>query len=127
MGYALLILGIILSLISKNSYFSYLTKKLKQINVKTIVLIFILSGTFYSSSAQTGIGAGIPDVDDNLVKEFRNLDLFDAAKSGGWLIPTNLKDIYSQGLLAGYLRRKLMDNHLQIPMPIRWHHQMNNL
>jgi hypothetical protein len=48
----------------------------------------------------------------NLVKEFRNLDLFDAAKSGGWLIPTNLKDIYSQGLLAGYLRRKLMDNHL---------------
>tara|TARA_R110001592_G_scaffold221139_2_gene475807 strand:+ start:13994 stop:16627 length:2634 start_codon:yes stop_codon:yes gene_type:complete len=48
----------------------------------------------------------------NLVKELRNLDLLDAAKGGGWLIPTNLKDIYSQGLLAGYLRRKLMDNHL---------------
>jgi len=48
----------------------------------------------------------------NLVKELRNLDLFDVAKNDGWLIPTNLKDIYSQGLLAGYLRRKLMDNHL---------------
>lgn len=48
----------------------------------------------------------------NLVKELRNLDLLDAARSGGWLIPTNIKDIYSQGLLAGYLRRKLMDNHL---------------
>lgn len=48
----------------------------------------------------------------NLVKELRNLDLLDAAKSGEWIIPTNLKDIYSQGLLAGYLRRKIMDNYL---------------
>ncbi|WP_140169158.1 hypothetical protein, partial [Vibrio parahaemolyticus] len=28
------------------------------------------------------------------------------------MIPTNVKDIYSQGLLAGYLRRKIMDNVL---------------
>lgn len=48
----------------------------------------------------------------NLVKELRNLDLLDAAKSGEWIVPTNVKDIYSQGLLAGYLRRKLMDNQM---------------
>lgn len=48
----------------------------------------------------------------NLIKELRNLDLLDAEKGGGWIIPTSVKDIYSQGLLAGYLRRKLMDNHL---------------
>lgn len=48
----------------------------------------------------------------NLVKELRNLDLLDAAKGGHWIVPTNVKDIYSQGRLAGYLRRKLMDNQM---------------
>lgn len=48
----------------------------------------------------------------NLVKELRNLDLLDLAKGRGWIIPTNVRDIYSQGQLAGYLRRKLMDNQL---------------
>lgn len=48
----------------------------------------------------------------NLVKELRNLDLLDLAKRRGWIIPTNVRDIYSQGQLAGYLRRKLMDNQL---------------
>lgn len=47
----------------------------------------------------------------NLVKELRNLDLLDLSKDGGWIIPTNIRDIYSQGQLAAYLRRKLMDNH----------------
>lgn len=48
----------------------------------------------------------------NLVKELRNLDLLDTVKSGEWLIPTNVRDIYSQGTLAGYLRRKILDNQL---------------
>ncbi|ELY4557320.1 hypothetical protein SMZ76_001727, partial [Cronobacter sakazakii] len=48
----------------------------------------------------------------NLVKELRNLDLLDAVKSGEWIIPTNVRDIYSQGTLAGYLRRKILDNQL---------------
>lgn len=50
----------------------------------------------------------------NTVKECRNLDLLEYSKSGRgvWVIPTNVKDIYSQGLLAGYLRRKIMDNVL---------------
>lgn len=32
----------------------------------------------------------------NLVKELRNLDLLDNIKSGEWLVPTNVKDIYSR-------------------------------
>jgi hypothetical protein len=48
----------------------------------------------------------------NLVKELRNLDLLDAVKSGEWIIPTNVRDIYYQGTLAGYLRRKILDNQL---------------
>lgn len=50
----------------------------------------------------------------NTVKECRNLDILESSKSskGCWEIPTNVKDIYSQGLLAGYLRRKIMDNVL---------------
>ena len=48
----------------------------------------------------------------NLVKELRNLDLLDAVKSGEWIIPTNVRDIYSQGTLAGFLRRKIVDNQL---------------
>lgn len=48
----------------------------------------------------------------NLIKELRNLDLLDAVKTGEWMIPTKVRDIYSQGNLAGYLRRKIMDNQL---------------
>jgi len=48
----------------------------------------------------------------NLVKEFKNLDLLEASKGGGWIVPTNVQDIYTQGQLAGFLRRKLMDNDL---------------
>lgn len=48
----------------------------------------------------------------NLIKEFRNFDLLEAAKSGGWIIPAKVLDIYSQGQLTGYLRRKIMDNDL---------------
>ncbi|TCD20492.1 hypothetical protein E0D86_13805 [Pseudomonas sp. IC_126] len=48
----------------------------------------------------------------NLVKEFRNLDLVEASTTGQWIIPAKIKDLYSQGQLAGYLRRKLMDNTL---------------
>ena len=48
----------------------------------------------------------------NLVKELRNLDLFDSSKVEGYYIPANIKDLYSQGRLAGYLRRKLLDNEI---------------
>ena len=73
LGYALLILGFILSLVNKNSYFQFLARKLKQSAVKSLVLLFAIGGLTVSSFAQTGIGTAIPDIDDQLVKEFSQL------------------------------------------------------
>jgi hypothetical protein len=47
----------------------------------------------------------------NLVKELRSLDLLQAS-SDGWIIPTNVKDIYTQGGLSTFIRKKLLDNDL---------------
>ncbi|QHQ26002.1 hypothetical protein [Pectobacterium parvum] len=47
----------------------------------------------------------------NLVKELRSLDLLQAS-SDGWIIPTNVKDIYTQGGLSTFVRKKLLDNDL---------------
>lgn len=71
LGYALLTLGFILSLVNKNSYFQFLTRKLKQISHKTIVLLFAFAGLSVSSYAQSG--AGIPDIDNKLVSDFSEL------------------------------------------------------
>lgn len=73
LGYALMIIGFIASLINKDSYFQHLTRKLKESSVKTIILILIFSGFAFSGTAQTGLGAGIPDIDDSIVKEFSEL------------------------------------------------------
>lgn len=73
LGYALMMLGFILSLINKDSYFQHLTRKLKESSVKTIALIVLFSGLAFTGSAQSGIGAGIPDINDDLVKEFSEL------------------------------------------------------
>lgn len=72
LGYALLILGIILSLVNKNSYFQFLARRLKQSTVTTMALVFAL-GISLNSNAQTGVGAGIPDIDDQVVKSFSEL------------------------------------------------------
>lgn len=73
LGYVLLVLGFILSLVNKNSYFQFLTRKLKQSAVKSLVLLFAIGGLTVTASAQTGVGAGIPDIDNNLVKKFSEL------------------------------------------------------
>ena len=73
LGYALLIVGIILSMVNKNSYFRYLAKKLRESSVKAVLVLAIFGGTVFSVNAQSGVGAGIPDVDDGLVKEFSQL------------------------------------------------------
>jgi len=73
LGYALLILGFILSLVNKNSYFQFLSRKLKESAVKTLVLLFAIGGLSFGSFAQSGAGAGIPDIDDLLVTEFSEL------------------------------------------------------
>ena len=73
LGYALLILGFILSLVNKNSYFQFLARKLKQTAVKTILLLFAIGGFSFGSLAQSGVGAGIPDIDKQLIEEFSEL------------------------------------------------------
>ena len=73
LSYALLIIGIILSLVNKNSYFQYLARKLKQSSVKIILLIATLGSITFSANSQSGLGAAIPDIDDEVVKEFSEL------------------------------------------------------
>ena len=57
LGYALMIIGFITSLINKDSHFQNLVRRLKENAVKTVLLVFFLSGLAFSSSAQTGLGA----------------------------------------------------------------------
>lgn len=72
-GYALLILGIILSMVNKNSYFQFLARKLKQTSVKTLLVIIAVGGISSASFAQSGMGAGIPAIDKDVVGEFSRL------------------------------------------------------
>jgi len=73
LGYFLLFVGIITSMINKNSYFQFLAKKLKNSTVK-VILVFAAAGSLsLSASAQTGMGAGIPDINQAVVDEFKEL------------------------------------------------------
>lgn len=72
-GYFLLALGFILSLINKNSYFQFLARKLKQVSAKTVVLVFAVCGLSFGAFAQPGTGAAIPDINDATVEEFSKL------------------------------------------------------
>ncbi len=73
LGYALLIIGTLISLINKNSHFQVLTQRLKQNSVKSVTVLFLIGGLSLGSSAQTGVGTGIPSINDQLVKEFSQL------------------------------------------------------
>ena len=73
LGYALLIIGIVLSLANRNSYFMFLASKLKQSNVKTVALIMLLGGITVSASAQPGDASNLPEIDKELVKQFDQL------------------------------------------------------
>lgn len=73
LGYALLILGFILSLVNKHSYFQFLSRKLKKVSLKTIVLIMALGAMPILSAAQSGAGAGIPKIDATTVDAFSRL------------------------------------------------------
>ncbi|HYQ58313.1 MAG TPA: cytochrome c biogenesis protein CcsA, partial [Draconibacterium sp.] len=73
LGYFLLIVGVIMSLVNPNSYFQYLAKKLKESSIKVIALIAVLGSMAFSASAQRGVGAGIPPIDKEAVKEFSEL------------------------------------------------------
>ncbi len=73
LGYTLMILGFITSLVNRGSYFQHLVRKLKESSVKTGAVILFLIGLTFSGNAQTGLGAGIPTIDNNVVKEFSEL------------------------------------------------------
>ncbi len=73
LGYLLLAIGIILSVINKHSYFRFLTRKLKMISAKTTILILILVGISVVSNAQSGFGAVVPDINDETVESFSKI------------------------------------------------------
>jgi cytochrome c-type biogenesis protein CcsB len=73
LGYALLILGIVLSMLNKNSYFQFLTRKLKQSSIKLVLILLTVGGLSMGSAAQTGVGAGIPDINDETAELFSKL------------------------------------------------------
>jgi cytochrome c-type biogenesis protein CcsB len=73
LGYALMIIGMVLSLVHRNSYFQFLTRKLKQSAVKSVLVIVTLSSLTIGASAQSGAGAGIPDINNETVSLFSRL------------------------------------------------------
>ncbi|MFW6309552.1 MAG: cytochrome c biogenesis protein CcsA [Prolixibacteraceae bacterium] len=73
LGYALLIIGIFLSLANPNSYFMFLAGKLKRSNIKAVVLIMLSGGIALSTSAQPGDASNLPKIDKELVKQFDQL------------------------------------------------------
>jgi cytochrome c-type biogenesis protein CcsB len=73
LGYFLLTLGMILSLSNKNSYFRFLARKLKQTSVTVILILLAIGGLTFNGSAQSGSGAGIPEIDNEVVEEFSRL------------------------------------------------------
>lgn len=73
LGYFLLFIGIFTSMINKNSYFRSLAQKLKNSSVKILIAAAILGGSVGTATAQSGMGAGIPEIDKTVVDEFKEL------------------------------------------------------
>ncbi len=72
-GYALMTLGMIFSLMNRNSYFLTLAGRLKNAPVKAAGVALLVAGFSFTSSAQSGMGAAIPAIDDEVVNEFSEL------------------------------------------------------
>ena len=73
LGYALLILGVILSMINPSSYFQFLVRKLKQSSVHAVLILLAVGGLSVGAIAQPGSAASIPDIDDAAVEAFSRL------------------------------------------------------
>ena len=73
LGYALLIVGIILSIVNKNSYFQFLVRRLTQISVHSVIFIILFAGISAKSLAQPDAGSNIPDTDKKVVEAFSRL------------------------------------------------------
>ncbi len=73
-GYFLLIFGIILSLFNPNSYFRSIAKRLKDSKIAMVLLVAFFIGSGNSIHAQeSSLGAGLPDIDKQVVDEFKQL------------------------------------------------------
>ncbi len=71
LGYILLMLGIVLSLFNKKSYFTSLVRRLKTIQVvKTIIIVFLVFSGFSLSAQKSGDEAMIPTINEEIVNEF---------------------------------------------------------
>jgi cytochrome c-type biogenesis protein CcsB len=73
LSYALMTLGFILSLISRNSHFSKLIRRLKQSSLKTAVPVLLMGGFTLSANAWSGVAAALPETDPQVVKKFSEL------------------------------------------------------
>lgn len=73
LGYAMLFLGIVLSLLNKNSYFHVLAKRLKQASKVAAVLVVALLLGNTPVKANDAAMAGIPELDKEMVKDFSEL------------------------------------------------------
>ena len=73
LGYFLLFIGIVTSLVNKNSYFQFLVRKLKNNAVKILLIPALLGGSVLGANAQSGVAAGIPPIDKSVVDEFSQI------------------------------------------------------
>jgi cytochrome c-type biogenesis protein CcsB len=73
LSYAMLTLGFILSLINKNSYFRHLAQRLKESSTKITATAILVGGFTFGATAQAGVGAGIPTIDSEVVKNYSEL------------------------------------------------------
>ena len=74
MGYLLLALGMVFSLLNRHSYFQYLIRHLKELNkVKAVTILALFMLLPGPSRANDAVIAGIPSLDKQLVKDFSEL------------------------------------------------------
>lgn len=73
-GYFLMALGMILSLLNKNSYFQFLIRHLKELSrVKAVAILAVLMMTTITVKGNDAAVAGIPSLDKLLVADFEEL------------------------------------------------------
>jgi len=70
LGYFLMFVGFVSSLINKNSYFRFLAQKLKDSSVKILLVGLLLGGSVLGVKAQSGMAASLPAIDQSIVDEF---------------------------------------------------------
>ncbi|MCL1821339.1 MAG: cytochrome c biogenesis protein CcsA [Prolixibacteraceae bacterium] len=73
LGYFLLLVGIVVSLISPKSYFRSLAKQMKTASVKATVAVFLILSPSVSHADNANAGEKIPRIDKEVVRQFERL------------------------------------------------------